>query len=194
MSFMQKNHTGYKTMKQHTCPSWISFSLDNFLRRLIQDPDRILADFIKPGDTALDLGCGPGFFTVPMAGLVGESGKVIAADIQEKMLAKMRKKAARHDLAGRIKTVLSSPDKINVKEPADFVLTFWMVHEVSNKKNFFSQIAAVMKKKARYLLVEPKMHVSDREYQEIIRTAESSGLKLLKNVPLPLSRSALFTK
>jgi ubiquinone/menaquinone biosynthesis C-methylase UbiE len=179
-------------MKEHTCPSWLSFSLDNFIRNKIQDPHRILSDFIKPGDTVLDLGCGPGYFTIPMARMAGASGRVIAADIQEKMLVKVHTKAVRNGMTDRIIPVQCLPDSINVHEKVDFVLTFWMVHEVSDKKNFFIQIAAVMKKKSKYLLAEPKLHVTLRQYQEIVRIAESAGLKSLETAPASLSRSTLF--
>jgi len=179
-------------MKEYICPPCISFTLDNFIRKKIHDPDKMLADLIKPGYTVLDLGCGPGYFTIPMARMAGASGKVIAADIQEKMLAKVRKKAVRHKMTDRIIPVQCQPDSINVHEKVDFVLTFWMVHEVSDKKNFFTQIAAVMKKKSKFLLVEPKLHVTLREYQEIIRIAESAGLKSSETAPVALSRSTLF--
>ena len=76
--------------------SWkIAFVLDNPIRRLIHDPQKILGGYIEPGQTVLDLGCGPGTFSIVMAKMVGESGKVIAVDVQEEMLQILRKKAAR---------------------------------------------------------------------------------------------------
>ena len=64
--------------------SWkIAFALDNPIRRLIHDPKKILGGYIEPGQTVLDIGCGPGTFSIAMAKMVGESGKVIAVDVQE---------------------------------------------------------------------------------------------------------------
>lgn len=64
-------------------------------RRLITDPRRILRGLLKPGDTVLDLGCGPGFFTLPMAEMVGGGGRVAAADVQPDILTKMVTPATR---------------------------------------------------------------------------------------------------
>jgi ubiquinone/menaquinone biosynthesis C-methylase UbiE len=61
--------------------------LTHALRRLIHPPGRILGHHICPGDTVLDLGCGPGYFSLPLARMVGPGGTVIAVDVQEEMLA-----------------------------------------------------------------------------------------------------------
>src|SRR5512138_1264458 len=91
-----------RVMAEPLCSAWLSFTLTNILRRLAHDPVRILGPFVKDGDTVLDVGCGPGFFTVPMARLVGPLGRVVAVDIQEKMLEKARRKAEKAGVADRI--------------------------------------------------------------------------------------------
>jgi 2-polyprenyl-3-methyl-5-hydroxy-6-metoxy-1,4-benzoquinol methylase len=60
-----------------------AFALDNPIRRLIHNPQKILGRYIKAGQTVLDVGCGPGTFSLAMAKMVGELGKVIAVDVQE---------------------------------------------------------------------------------------------------------------
>jgi ubiquinone/menaquinone biosynthesis C-methylase UbiE len=59
-------------------------ALDISLRKLLQNPQKILKPFIKEGMTVADLGCGPGFFTIEMAKMVGNNGKVTAVDLQER--------------------------------------------------------------------------------------------------------------
>lgn len=78
--------------KTRVCPVEMAGSLDNRIRRWVQDPQKILAPYIAEGMTVLDLGCGPGFFSIDMAQMVGKSGRVIAADLQEGMLQKLRDK------------------------------------------------------------------------------------------------------
>ena len=71
---------------KRVCPVERAGSLDNRFRRWLQDPRKILSPHIKEGMTVLDLGCGPGYFTIDIAQMVGKSGRVIAADLQEGML------------------------------------------------------------------------------------------------------------
>ena len=66
--------------------------LDNVFRRWIHKPQKLLGDLIKEGMVVLDIGCGPGVFSVEMAKMVGKSGKVIAADLQQEMLEKLKRK------------------------------------------------------------------------------------------------------
>ncbi len=175
------------------CPSWLAFSLRNPLRRRLHNPKKILGAFIKPGALVIDIGCGPGFFTVPMTEMVGSSGAVIAVDLQRKMLDKLMAYARRASVAQRIRPVECGVDDIGVREKADFILSFWMVHEVKDRPNFFRQVADNLKSGAYYLLVEPKVHVAGKVYRNIVREAENAGLAVLRDVRLPLSRSTLFT-
>lgn len=105
-----------------------AFALDNPIRRLIQNPQKILGVYIEAGQNVLDVGCGPGTFSLAMAKMVGESGKVIAVDVQEEMLQIVREKAARQGLESRIVTHKSDPDRIGISEKIDFALAFYMVH------------------------------------------------------------------
>ena len=73
-------------LKNHICPHKFSFMLDNIFRRRLQHPRKIVGEYLRPGDTVIDLGCGPGFFTIDMAKVVGPTGKVIAVDLQRSML------------------------------------------------------------------------------------------------------------
>jgi ubiquinone/menaquinone biosynthesis C-methylase UbiE len=89
-------------MNEHLCPWWLGYTFDNRLRRLFHNPQKILGTYIQPGATVADIGCGMGFFSIGMARIVGENGKVIAADLQKKMLDILMKRAARAGVANRI--------------------------------------------------------------------------------------------
>ncbi|MEN8212415.1 MAG: methyltransferase domain-containing protein, partial [Thermodesulfobacteriota bacterium] len=78
--------------KNRVCPVEKAGSLDNKFRRWFQDPEKILRPYVNKGMTVLDLGCGPGFFSVDMAQMVGKSGRVIASDLQDGMLEKLQSK------------------------------------------------------------------------------------------------------
>ncbi|MEJ2136869.1 MAG: methyltransferase domain-containing protein, partial [Desulfofustis sp.] len=78
--------------KNSICSHHHSFALDNFFRRVVQSPKRILGPYLNKGDTVVDLGCGPGFFCLAMAELVGSSGSVFAVDLQREMLDRVQAK------------------------------------------------------------------------------------------------------
>jgi ubiquinone/menaquinone biosynthesis C-methylase UbiE len=176
------------------CPPWLSFGLINAIRKIIHNPQEIFKEYIKPGSVVADIGCGPGYFSIPMAHMVGPNGKVISADMQKKMIAKLQKRLKGFNLESRFATIESQFNDIGIKEKVDFVLTFWMVHEVKNHDLFFQQIREILKNDGRYLLVEPKVHVSKSEYFNTVKTAESNGLKLQKNVKIRFSRASVFQK
>lgn len=131
----------------HVCPRWLCFTFDNVFRKLIHNPYKILYPYIKSGNTVLDIGPGIGYFTIPMAKMVGAKGRVIAADIQREMLSAIRKRAKRAGMLPRVSLHLASSDSLGVKVRADFILAFWMVHEVPDKKQFFSGIFSFKKER-----------------------------------------------
>lgn len=173
--------------------SWkIAFALDNPIRRLIHNPQKILGGYIESGQIVLDLGCGPGTFSVAMAKMVGESGKVIAVDVQEEMLKLVREKAARQGLESRIVTHKSGPGGIGLSEKVDFALAFYMVHEVPDAGAFLKEVASLIKPNGKLLIVEPKMHVSAEAFERTVEIARRTGLKIVSDPRVRFSRSKLF--
>jgi ubiquinone/menaquinone biosynthesis C-methylase UbiE len=176
------------------CPWWICWSFDNPLRRLIHSSCRIMEGLVREGETALDLGCGEGYFTIDIARMVGDSGHVYAVDLQEHMLKVLRRRAGRAKVDARIETILASPDKLITPSPVDFVLAFWMIHEVPDKDRLYVDIAAAMKSGGRFLVVEPKWHVSRESFQESLQLAETTGLRQIEERPVRFSRAIVFQK
>jgi ubiquinone/menaquinone biosynthesis C-methylase UbiE len=181
-------------IKQLTCPWWFLFTFDNPLRKLYQDPIKILAPYIKTGDSAIDLGCGMGYFSIPMAALVGEQGKVIAVDLQEKMLAGLQVRAEKAGLIERIETHQCTQDQIGVSEEADFILAFWMVHEVHDSRSFLEQIHELLKTKGRFLIAEPYVHVSQNRFREIQAEVKDAGFSIVGSPRVGFSRTILAVR
>jgi len=153
-----------------------------------------MGEYIEPGQTVLDLGCGPGTFSIAMAKMVGESGKVIAVDVQEEMLQIVRKKAAQQGLESRIVTHKSGPDRIGLSEKVDFALAFYMVHEVPNAKAFLKEISSMLKPKGKLLVVEPMFHVSATVFERTIDIARQAGLSPIFGPKIRFSRSKLLSR
>jgi ubiquinone/menaquinone biosynthesis C-methylase UbiE len=176
----------------HVCRWWHAYSFDHIGRRLFQKPERLLAPYVREGMTALDIGCGMGFFAIPMARMVGAAGRVIAVDLQPQMLEVLMKRASRKGVAGRIRPHRCAADSLGLDETADFALAMWSVHEVPDEARFFAEVRACLRPGGRFLVAEPKVHVSLARMRATIATAEAAGLRLLDEPPVGLSRAALF--
>ena len=174
------------------CPVERAGILDNRIRRWIQDPQKILKPYIEEGMTVLDIGCGPGFFSIDMAKIIGESGRVIAADLQEGMLQKLRDKIQGTELGERIILHKSEKNRIGVSEKVDFALSFYVVHELPNQKEFFEELRSILKPKGQALIVEPPFRVSKMAFEETIRKARDAGFTLAEGPKVFLSKTAIL--
>jgi len=174
------------------CPWWLLPTFDNPLRRLVQNPERILGGLVQPGQVAADIGCGMGYFTLPLARMLGEQGRVYAVDLQAEMLAGLKRRAVKAGLLERITLHLTPADRLELPEQVEFALTFWMVHETIDPQVFLSQVRALLKPDGRLLLVEPVIHVGQAAYDRTIRAAQAVGFTLLGPLPVNLSRAALL--
>jgi ubiquinone/menaquinone biosynthesis C-methylase UbiE len=177
--------------KPRVCPVECAGTLDFGLRKLLQSPKKILKPHVKEGMTVLDVGCGPGFFTVEMARLVGKTGRVIAADLQEGMLARLKAKIRNADWADRIIFHKCRADGIGLSEKCDFVLVFYMLHEVPQQSNFFKEIRAFLKPDGKVLIVEPKWHVSRNDFLESISLMKQAGFSVLAEPKIRFSRAVV---
>jgi ubiquinone/menaquinone biosynthesis C-methylase UbiE len=178
----------------NVCPWWLCPTFDNPLRRLIHNPDRILARLVQPGQTALDLGCGMGYFSIPLARLVGPEGKVICVDRQEQMLAGVRRRAERAGLADRIRLHRAGTDGLGLTETADFALAFWMLHEVPDQAAFLAEVRACLRPGGRLLVAEPRIHVGSAAFARSVEAARGTGLAPIARPAVALSRAALFSR
>ena len=144
--------------------------------------------------TVLDVGCGPGFFSIDMAHHVGESGRVVALDLQEGMLQKLNKKIQGTELEGRFTLQKCGENRIGVSEKVDFILVFYMFHEVTNQDDFLNEIGSTLKPNGKVLIVEPPFHVSKSAFKEMIRKAQKAGLVLVGNPKVFLSKAVVLKR
>lgn len=180
--------------KKHICPVEIAGSLDSRFRRWFQNPWKILSPYINEGMTVLDFGCGPGYFTIDIARMVGKSGRVIAADLQEGMLQRLRGKIHGTKLEERIILHRCEENKIGVSSNIDFALAFYMVHELSNQEEVFKEIETILKPKGQFLIVEPPFHVSKTAFEETIRKTRDAGFTDVARPKVLFSKAAILKK
>ncbi len=181
--------------KGDVCSHSHSFFLDNAFRRLIQSPGKIVGEYIKNGDTIVDLGCGPGYFSIDMAKMVGNTGQIISVDLQPEMLAKVKKKAKEQNLSRRIILHNCSQDRIGLSPDtaADFVLVFYMLHETPDPDKFLQEIKTFLKKDGKCLIVEPIFHVSKKHFHNMTKNIEDMGFTILGRPSKKGGRSLLIS-
>lgn len=161
------------------CPWWLGPILASPLRRLVHDPAKLLGPHVRPGMTVLEVGPGMGFFTLELARLAGPGGRVVAVDVQEKMLAGLRRRAERAGVAGLVELRRAAPDRLGVDDLAgkvDLVVAFAVVHELPDAGRFFEEVRRALAPGGKVLLAEPSGHVSADAFAETLGAAEAAGL------------------
>lgn len=169
-------------MEKHVCPWWIGYLLLSPIRRFLEHPDELLAPWVEPGMRVLEVGPGMGFFTLPLARMVGESGKVVATDVQTKMLETLKRRARRKGLEGRIETRVVEPGSLGVDDlegTFDVVAALHVVHELPDAGAFFTALAGALRPGGRVVFMEPAGHVTAEEYRASLVAAEAAGFVII---------------
>jgi len=184
-------------MAEHVCPVWVGYLLASPVRKIFQSPEKMLAPYIQPGMMVLDVGCAMGFFSLPLARLVGTGGRVISVDVQKAMLDSLKKRAQKINLSNRIETRMCryhSLDLDDLKAKVDFALAFAVVHEVPDALLFYSQLYETLKRNGKLLVAEPKGHVSVKAFDKTISMARQYGFKKIKDLRIWRSHGVLLEK
>jgi SAM-dependent methyltransferase len=108
------------------------------------------------------------------------------------MLEVMLKRARRAGVVDRIIPQRCEAENIGVSQTVDFILAFWMVHEVPDQTDFFNQLKSVLAPGGKILIAEPRFHVNAEEVDASVKTAEACGLKCVGKPDIRFSLTALF--
>ena len=149
--------------RPHVCPSWLAWGLVNPVRRWLNDPEALLGDFVQAGDRVLEIGPGPGFYTVPLARQVGERGQVVCIDVQQGMLDRLSRTLSRQGLAHRVATHCCAGGNAwldQVQGSMDKAVLIYVLHEVPDPRQTLAEVYAALRPGGALLLVEPKGHCS----------------------------------
>jgi ubiquinone/menaquinone biosynthesis C-methylase UbiE len=184
-------------MAGDVCPWWMGYVLASPLRRLFENPNKIFDGLIQPGMTVLDLGCAMGFFTLPAARMVGAEGRVVAVDLQVKMINSLRRRAKRAKLQERIDLRVCGETDLSIADLADQIdlaYAIHVVHEVPDAASFMTQVFGTVKPGGKLLVVEPKGHVSAEDYAVTVGVAEEAGFTIIDRPDVQRERMTLFEK
>ena len=181
-------------MNRRVCPWWGGYFIDNRFRRWLHDPERILSPHVRPGMTVMDFGCGMGMFAIAFARLVGDQGRVIAIDVQQKMLDVLVRRAKKAGVAERIHGHRCGADSIEFDDAIDFALAFYSVHEVPDQRRLLGEIGICLRPQGRMLVVEPIKHVPAKDFETMVSVAEEIGFEADERPRICLSRAVVLRK
>jgi ubiquinone/menaquinone biosynthesis C-methylase UbiE len=184
-------------MAERVCPWWMGYLLISPFRQLYQNPEEILAPYVKKHMMVLEIGPGMGYFTLPMARMVGEDGRIICVDVQKRMLKSLIRRAKRARLADRITTVVASAISLRIDafaDKVDFVLAFAVVHEVPDQENLFREIYRTMKDGAPLLISEPTGHTTPESFAEMLDITRRQGFDIVSTPSIRGGKNVLLRK
>ena len=183
--------------KTHVCPAWAGPLLCCPLRRLFERPETLLEHHVTPGMTVLEPGCGMGYFTLPIARMTGPTGKVVAVDLQPKMLEGLTRRARRTGLLERIEAVACMDGDLGLAARSgliDVAIAIHVLHEVRDRRAFLEQVFQALRPGGRLLLLEPKGHVSLEAFEGELALAEQVGFRRFEAPLHRRSHGALLEK
>lgn len=170
--------------------------LDRWWRRLKYQPGWLVRRYVRPGDMVLDIGCGTGLFTLPIARRVGEKGQVTAVDIQEGMLEILKEKAAQEGLLPRIRLHKAEPLSLKLEYQGGFDVVFGccVVHEIPDTDRLMREVFSLLGPGGTFIIAEPKHEVPPAEFETTLAMAASAGFHRAGTPFIFRSHSALLIK
>ena len=184
-------------MPHRVCPWWLGYLLLLPLRRIWQNPRKLLGTLVREGMTVLEPGPGMGFFTLDVARMVGPGGRVLAVDVQEKMLKALRRRARKAGLLDRIDIRPAEPGRLGVEDLAgrvDLVLAIFVVHEMPEAGAFFTEAHRALRSGGRLLFAEPRRHVPKDAFDRSLEAAAQAGFTRLGDFRFPGARAVLLAR
>lgn len=183
--------------KTDVCPWQAGPVLMMSFRKLFHNPKKITGGYLSGGMTVLDIGCGMGYFTIPMAEIVGDNGKVIAVDLQSGMLDGLKRNS---DKAG-VKNIIAHQCEKNTLAldewagKIDFALIFWMLHEVPDSQRLILEVRSALSEHGVLLFSEPTLgHVSAEQFGKSLDIITATGFKIKTSPKVTLGRTVLLEK
>ncbi|MEM2896590.1 MAG: class I SAM-dependent methyltransferase [Candidatus Bathyarchaeia archaeon] len=162
-------------------PAFAARLIDNPLRRLIQPPAKVV-DWvgIQNSMCVLEIGPGPGTFTIEAAKRVGEKGKVFAIDIQPTVITKLNSRLRKEKIANVMTKVASAYELPFQDKTFDRAFMIAVLGEVPDKKRVLLQIKRVLKDNGLLAIGE---FLPDPDYprrKTVIHWCEDAGFKLVR--------------
>jgi ubiquinone/menaquinone biosynthesis C-methylase UbiE len=165
----------------------LAFTLNNRVRRSLEPPDRLISKLgLRPSDVVVDFGCGPGFYTIPMAKIVA---RTIALDISARMLERTNSNARKNGVTVDLLTTDGTEIKL-ADESVDLIFLNHVLHEVVNRQKVLSEFMRILKSSGRLTVVERtrsgifsgKLGPPIIDQEEVAQDLERAGFSLVQTI------------
>ncbi len=158
-----------------------------------QQPDKVIEALgLKPGMVVADVGAGSGYFTRRLAKAVGNTGQVIAVDVEQKMLDYNKQELEKLGIADRAKFILAKPDDPSLSENAvDLVFLCNVYHHIENQVDYFAKTKSALTPNGRVAIVDfyHDERIWFRENRSL-RIWNTPGMFFLRNTPSSLANTS----
>jgi ubiquinone/menaquinone biosynthesis C-methylase UbiE len=159
----------------------VHFSMMSFVHEtlysLFRDPYKALnAAGLKPGQKVLEVGCGPGFFTIPAARIVGENGNVCALDINPLAVERVQQKIEQEGVTN-VKTILTDAARTGLPNQSfDLIFLFGLAHPIGEMGNILTELHRLLKP-AGILSIEGQLQPSKALFYPVKRQGRISQFR-----------------
>jgi SAM-dependent methyltransferase len=175
------------------CPSSLSWLVDNPIRRRYMRPvlERI---GIQPGERVLELGPGPGVFTVYAAQRIGPEGQLIAIDIQQEMIAQVERRVRQEGLTNVEAHVASAHDLPLGAGSVDRAFLVTVLPEIPMPARALAELHRVLRPDGVLSITEEFYDPDYLSLPETIHLVEAAGFRLEQHFGNFLVYTANFRK
>jgi SAM-dependent methyltransferase len=177
----------------HRCPWPVQYFLLNPLRRLVENPEKLLQPYVRPGMQVLEPGCGMGYFSLALARMVGPEGRVLCLDIEPRAVRRLERRARKAGLDDRIIARACEPRDLGLDDCAgriDRVVLMHTLHEIEALPEFFRQVRELLASGGLVFVVEPRSHVRPGQFEAMMACGRRNGLRVLERPDLGGKRLA----
>jgi ubiquinone/menaquinone biosynthesis C-methylase UbiE len=170
----------YKSSR--ACPYSWRWMLDNLPRRVVHPLRRMVDSFsVGRGHTVLEVGPGPGYFTVEVARRVGPEGRLVCVDIQPEMIGALRRRLLRKGVANALPMVGNALDLPLAEGSVDRAFLVTVLGEVPDRAKTLAELRRVLKPDG-ILSITETLPDPDYQFPDVVRDlCRASGFRLLEH-------------